>query len=68
MLSTSLELLGLAAITAGVLVLAGPGMALLAGGAALLFVGYSAEGVEPLRATKARFAAFRAARARKNGT
>lgn len=59
MLSTLLELLGLAAVTAGVFVLVGLGYALLAGGCVLLFVGYSAEGAHPLSAIKARVAASR---------
>jgi len=59
MFSTGLELLGLAALTAGVLVLAGPGWALIGGGCALLFAGYSADGVHPFTALRAKVAARR---------
>jgi hypothetical protein len=65
MLSTGLELLGLAALAAGVFVLAGLGWALIAVGACLLFVGYSAEGVQPLQALKAKAASLRLARAKR---
>lgn len=49
MFSTLLELLGLAAVAAGVYVLTGPGWALLAVGGALLFVGYSLDDWRPKR-------------------
>lgn len=62
MLSTLIELAGLAAIAAGVFLLAGAGVCLLVGGVELLFVGYTADGVHPVVSLKARIAARRAAR------
>lgn len=62
MLSTLLELAGLASIAVGVYVLLGLGACLLAGGAELLFVGYTADGVRPVNALKARLKARHLAR------
>jgi len=70
MLSTTLDLAGLACLIAGVLLLLGPGAALLAGGGAFLFLGLAADGVQPLPAVRRRLALLRAGRAAKkrNGT
>jgi hypothetical protein len=65
MLSTFLELLGLASLVAGMFVLAGVGVALLAAGVALMFVGVSAEGLQPATAARTRLAVFRQRRSRK---
>lgn len=53
MLSTSLDLAGLAALVAGVLVLTSAGFALLAGGLALLYLALAADGVQPVAAARA---------------
>lgn len=59
MLSTLLDLLGFAAITAAVYVLAGPGFALLTGGVELLLLGLAADGVKPLALARERLRARR---------
>jgi len=65
MLSTTLELVGIGCLVAGVLVLLGPGAALLAAGCGFTYLGLAAEGVKPLAAARSCIATFRAARAAK---
>jgi len=65
MLSTTLDLAGLACLVAGVLVLLGLGAALLAGGCAFLFLGLAADGVKPIPVVRRKLALLRALRATK---
>jgi hypothetical protein len=62
-LSTTLELLGFAALTAGTTIMLGLAPGLLVAGAALLLVGQAADGVKPVAALRAKLAARRAKKA-----